>query len=122
MGFLILFFISPIVYSSISISQEDKRTDYKGKEFAKKVQTQWNKNFKNKIKSVIGDEWHAGNLSYHLNSNPVWYSHSTAFVDKSFENFMKTIGKNGFIIVNGECSQGISFKLEKNNICMYGEK
>ena len=29
-------------------------------------------NFYNDIKFVIGDEWFAGNLSYHLNSRPKW--------------------------------------------------
>ena len=28
--------------------------------------------FTNKIKIVVGDEWFAGNLSYHLNSRPIW--------------------------------------------------
>ena len=36
------------------------------------VQNRWNENFKNEIKIVIGDEWFAGNLSYHLNSRPRW--------------------------------------------------
>ena len=29
-------------------------------------------NFINEIKIVIGDEWSAGNLSYHLHSRPIW--------------------------------------------------
>ena len=28
--------------------------------------------FVNEIKIVVGDEWSAGNLSYHLSSRPVW--------------------------------------------------
>ena len=120
--FLILFISSPAAYLYISITQTDKRTDYPGKEIANQVQEKWNKNFTNTIDSVIGDEWHAGNLSYHLPSKPKWYSYSTAFVDKSFENFMKTIGKSGLIIVNGECSYGISFTIETNKICMSGSQ
>ena len=27
------------------------------------------------INVVLGDEWHAGNLSYHLKSRPVWEGH-----------------------------------------------
>ena len=73
------------------------------------IQEKWDNNFKNTIKSVIGDEWHAGNLSYHLKSNPRWYSYSNAFVEKSVDDFIETIGKDGFIIVNGECSQDDSF-------------
>ena len=36
------------------------------------VQNKWDENFVNEIKIVIGDEWSAGNLSYHLNSRPIW--------------------------------------------------
>ena len=120
--FLILFILSPAIYLYVSISQKDKRTDYPGKEIAKSVQEKWDDNFTNTIKSVIGDEWHAGKLSYHLKSNPKWYSHSNAFVEKSVDDFIETIGKDGFIIVNGECSHGISFIIKNNNICMHGEK
>ena len=49
-----------------------KRTDYPGKEIARLVQNKWDNNFSNEIKIVIGDEWYAGNLSYHLNSRPKW--------------------------------------------------
>jgi len=120
--FLILFILSPAVYLYVSVSQKDKRTDYPGKEIANSIQEKWDSNFKNTIKSVIGDEWHAGNLSYHLKSNPRWYSHSNAFVEKSVDDFIETIGKDGFIIVNGKCSDGILFITKNNNICMYGEK
>ena len=71
-GFLFLFFLSPILYSYISISQTDKRTDYLGKEIANKVQLAWSKDFNKPIDFVVGDEWKAGNLSYHLKSRPVW--------------------------------------------------
>ena len=36
------------------------------------IQNEWNRNFVNEIKSVVGDEWLAGNLSYHLKSRPIW--------------------------------------------------
>ena len=71
-GFLFLFFLSPMLYSYISISETDKRTDYLGKEIAKKVQLVWDQDFNKPIDFVIGDEWKAGNLSYHLKSRPVW--------------------------------------------------
>ncbi|WP_415320541.1 glycosyltransferase family 39 protein [Candidatus Pelagibacter sp. Uisw_092] len=71
-AFLILFIFSPFAYAYISITQTDKRTDYPGKEIAKKVQNEWDKNFIEGIKFAIGDEWFAGNLSYHLKSRPVW--------------------------------------------------
>ena len=120
--FLILFIFSPATYLYVSISQKDKRTDYPGKEIANSVQEKWDNNFNDTIKSVIGDEWHAGNLSYHLKSNPKWYSSSNAFVEKSAEEFIETTGKNGFIIVNGECSYGVLFIIKNNNICMNGKK
>jgi len=68
--FLILFILSPMTYLYISISQKNKRTDYPGKEIASQVQKSWNKKFKSKIVYVSGDEWVAGNLSYHLKSRP----------------------------------------------------
>ena len=71
-GFLFLFFLSPILYSFISIGQTDKRTDYPGKEIAAKVQIIWDQDFDKEIQFVIGNEWNAGNLSYHLNSRPRW--------------------------------------------------
>ena len=70
--FLILFIFSPFVYAYISITETDKRTDYPGKEIAIKVQYVWSKNYKEPINVVLGDEWVAGNLSYHLQSRPIW--------------------------------------------------
>jgi len=71
--FLILFIFSPFAYAYISITQTDKRTDYLGKEIANNVQKIWNKKYKSKILYVQGNEWHAGNLSYHLESRPKWF-------------------------------------------------
>ena len=70
--FIFFFLLSPITYLYISTSNDFKRTDYPGKEIAKLVQTKWDNNFGNEIKIVIGDEWSAGNLSYHLDSRPIW--------------------------------------------------
>ena len=71
-GFLFLFFLSPILYTYVSISKTDKRTDYPGKEIAAKVQIVWDKDFDKEIEFVTGNEWNAGNLSYHLKSRPKW--------------------------------------------------
>ena len=71
-GFLFLFLISPISYAGVSIINENKRTDYPGKQIAEKVQKQWNKDFEDEITVVLGNEWNAGNLSYHLKSRPRW--------------------------------------------------
>ena len=70
--FLILFTFSPFAYAYISITETEKRTDYLGKEIAMKVQYVWSKNYNEPINVVLGDEWVAGNLSYHLESRPVW--------------------------------------------------
>jgi hypothetical protein len=70
--FLFFFIFSPAIYLGVSIVDETKRTDYPGKEISRLVQNKWNDNFINEIKIVIGDEWSAGNLSYHLNSRPIW--------------------------------------------------
>ena len=71
-GFIFLFFLSPALYSYVSISKNDKRTDYPGKEIAIKTQYAWDEQFKSIINVVYGNEWNAGNLSYHLKSRPVW--------------------------------------------------
>ena len=71
-SFLFLFFLSPILYAFVSLSQDDKRTDYPGKEIAAKVQIIWKQDFVQEIEFVTGDEWKAGNLSYHLKSRPRW--------------------------------------------------
>ena len=71
-GFIFFFFLSPVLYAYVSISKDDKRTDYPGKEIAVKTQYAWDQQFNSKINVVLGDEWSAGNLSYHLKSRPVW--------------------------------------------------
>ena len=71
-AFIFLFLFSPISYAYISIDQTNKRTDYPGKEIANKVQKKWNQEFNLPINVVLGDEWNAGNLSYHLKSRPIW--------------------------------------------------
>ena len=71
-AFLILFIFSPFAYAYISITETDKRTDYPGKQIAIKTQYAWNQDHKKTINVVLGDEWHAGNLSYHLKSRPTW--------------------------------------------------
>ena len=71
-AFLILFFISPFLYAYISITEKDKRTDYLGKQIAIKTQYVWSQDHKEPINVVLGNEWLAGNLSYHLESRPTW--------------------------------------------------
>ena len=71
-GFTFFFFLSPILYAYISISKDNKRTDFPGKEIAIKTQYAWDQQFNSTINVVLGDEWSAGNLSYHLKSRPIW--------------------------------------------------
>tara|TARA_B100001093_G_scaffold15396_1_gene14117 strand:+ start:238 stop:1557 length:1320 start_codon:yes stop_codon:yes gene_type:complete len=87
-GFLFLFFLSPIIYSYVSISQTDKRTDYPGKQIAAKVQITWDQDFEKKIQFVTGDEWKAGNLSYHLKSRPKWEGFTNNEVLNSSSQFI----------------------------------
>ncbi len=70
--FIILFIFSPFAYAYISITKTEKRTDYLGKQIAIKTQYTWSQDHKESITVVLGDEWHAGNLSYHLESRPMW--------------------------------------------------
>ena len=94
LGFLFLFFLSPIIYSYVSITQKDKRTDYPGKEIALKTQIIWDQDFKSEIEFVTGDEWKAGNLSYHLKSRPTWEGSTN-------DNILKNSSQ--FICINDVC-------------------
>ena len=77
--FLILFLLSPILYSSTSISQTDKRTDFDGKMLAQQAKVFYETEGADlgKLEYIIGNEWTAGNISYHLLERPKWiYSSS----------------------------------------------
>ena len=87
-AFLILFVFSPFVYAYISITKIDKRTDYLGKKIAIKTQYAWDQDYKETINVVLGDEWYAGNLSYHLKSRPVWEGPVTNDKLNSLSKFM----------------------------------
>jgi hypothetical protein len=93
-SFLFFFILSPIIYSTVSISQKDKRTDYPGKQIANKIQYAWDQEIEDKINVVLGDEWHAGNLSYHLKSRPAW----EGFITKNKLNSL-----NKFICIDNIC-------------------
>ena len=72
-GFLFLFLLSPLLYAYMSLSKDNKRTDYFGKQIADLIDRRWAENFSNEICMLYGDEWHAGNLSYHLKDRPKWF-------------------------------------------------
>ena len=93
-GFIFFFFLSPALYTYISITKDDKRTNYPGKQIAVKTQYAWDQQFSSSINIVLGDEWNAGNLSYHLKSRPVW----DGVVDKN-----KLDSYNKFICIDDIC-------------------
>ena len=120
--FLILFVLSPMTYLYISLTKTDKRTDYPGKKISQEVQEKWENNFTNKIALVAGDEWHGGNLIYHLEPRPKWDNILEAKKTISLENI-----EGGFVIIGDAdtlkkiCS-GIFFKVETQGVCMVGKK
>ena len=118
--FVLIFILSPSSYFIISMIDETKRTDYPGKEIARLVQNKWNENFINEIKIVIGDEWSAGNLSYHLNSRPVW--------TKDLKNKTSEINTNQGVIYVGnpkvlkKICPGVFGAIQPVGYCMIGRK
>jgi 4-amino-4-deoxy-L-arabinose transferase-like glycosyltransferase len=118
--FLFLLILSPSLYLSISLLDETKRTDYPGKEIARLVQNKWDENFFNEIKIVVGDEWVAGNLSYHLHSRPIWTN--------SLKNKASKINENQGVIYAGnpkilkKICPGVFGVIKPVGYCMIGKK
>ena len=118
--FLFIFILSPLTYLYISLSKDNKRTDYPGKEIAYLVQARWDKNFTNNIAIVVGDEWLAGNLSYHLQSRPQWFNNlDKELKDLKIEGGVIYVGNANILksVCPGEFG---SIKLQ--GICMIGTK
>ncbi len=118
--FLFFFTLSPALYLGVSIIDETKRTDYPGKEIARLVQNKWDDNFINEIKIVIGDEWSAGNLSYHLYSRPIWFN--------SLNNKTSLISNDQGVIYTGnpkilkKICPGVYGTIRPVGYCMIGKK
>ena len=118
--FSIFFILSPTSYIFVSLSNDFKRTDYPGKEISELVQRRWDKNFTNNISIVVGDEWYAGNLSYHLSSRPTWYN--------TIENNLSLITSDTGVIYTGnpkilkKFCPGIYGTIKPIGICMIGAK
>ncbi len=87
-GFIFFFFLSPILYAYVSITKDYKRTDYPGKEIAIKTQYAWDQQFNSTINVVLGNEWNAGNLSYHLKSRPAWEGSVERYKLDQLEDYM----------------------------------
>ena len=118
--FLFLFILSPTVYLFVSIIDGTKRTDYQGREISRLVQNKWDDNFFNEIKIVIGDEWYAGNLSYHLHSRPIWIN--------DLKNKTSDITDNQGVIYTGnpkilkKVCPGVFGTIKPVGYCMIGKK
>ena len=119
-SFLFFFFLSPILYLLVSLNNDHKRTDYPGKEIARLVQNKWDNNFTNEIKIVIGDEWYAGNLSYHLYSRPVWIN--------DFKEKSSSVANDEGVIYTGnpkilkKICPGVFGTIRPVGYCMIGRK
>lgn len=126
MMFLTLFILSPFGYYFSTITQKNKKTNYPGKEISQIIQTKWDNFFSNKIEIVFGNEWDAGNLSYHLKSRPKW----TSKAPKSTEMGIVVIGDyNETKYVNEICnspamlSRIVLIQVKPfHNVCMIGKK
>ena len=116
--FLFIFILSPSIYLYASLSRDNKRTDFPGKEIAQLVQNRWDKNFTNKISIIVGDEWLGGNLSYHLRSRPQWFNN----LSPKLNNLKLT----GGVIYTGNAKvlksicPGEFGKIKLQGICMIG--
>ena len=118
--FVFFFILSPTMYLGVSLADDTKRTDYPGKEISRLVQNKWDDNFINEIKIVIGDEWSAGNLSYHLYSRPVWFN--------DLKNNVSFITEDQGVIYIGnprilkKVCPGVFGTIKPNGYCMIGKK
>ncbi len=118
--FLFFFFLSPSIYLGTSLIDETKRTDYPGKEISRLVQNKWDDNFVNDIKIVVGDEWSAGNLSYHLSSRPIWIN--------DLKNKKSLISENNGVIYTGnpkilkKVCPGVFGTIKPVGYCMIGKR
>ena len=76
---------------------------------------------------VAGDEWHAGNLSYHLKSRPKWdnilearKTISLKEIEGGFVIILKD--KNSDIYTLSQICSGVFFEIKNHGICMVGVK
>ena len=118
--FLFFFVLSPVSYLAVSVLDNTKRTDYPGKEISRLVQNKWDDNFRNDIKIVVGDEWSAGNLSYHLPSRPTWL--------KELKDFAGNLKQDQGVIYTGnpqvlkKICPGVYGTIKPVGYCMIGKR
>ena len=118
--FFFFFIFSPAIYLTASLADDTKRTDFPGKEISRLVQNKWDDNFVNEIRIVIGDEWTAGNLSYHLHSRPIWIN--------DLKNKTSTITEAQGVIYTGnpkilkKVCPGVFGTIKPVGYCMIGKR
>ncbi len=118
--FLFFFLLSPVSYFAVSVLDDTKRTDYPGKEISRLVQNKWDDNFVNEIKIVVGDEWSAGNLSYHLTSRPTW--------TQEIKNLVSNLKQDQGVIYTGnprvlkKICPGVFGTIKPVGYCMIGQR
>tara|TARA_B100001063_G_scaffold106002_1_gene98920 strand:- start:1486 stop:2799 length:1314 start_codon:yes stop_codon:yes gene_type:complete len=118
--FLFFFILSPATYLTVSLTDQTKRTDYPGKEIARLVQNKWDDNFLNEIKIVIGDEWSAGNLSYHLYSRPIWTNDlKDKVLDITEDQGVVYVGNPKIL---KKICPGVFGTIKPNGYCMIGQR
>mgnify|MGYP001192590749 CR=1 FL=1 len=118
--FLFFFILSPATYLGVSLTDQTKRTDYPGKEIARLVQNKWDDNFLNEIKIVIGDEWSAGNLSYHLYSRPIWTNDlKDKVLDITEDQGVVYVGNPKIL---KKICPGVFGTIKPNGYCMIGQR
>ena len=87
---------------------------------AQKILWLENRHIAKRIKYVVGDEWHAGNLSYHISTRPIWY--------ETIKGKTHELDPDGGIIYTGnadilkEICPGDFGKIKKQGFCMIGVK
>ena len=122
-NFIIFFYFYYFItnsYLGVSLADKTKRTDFPGKEISRLVQNKWDNNFINEIKIVIGDEWSAGNLSYHLYSRPIWIN--------DLKNNTSNITEDQGVIYTGnpkilkKICPGVFGTIKPYGYCMIGRK
>ena len=117
---IFLFVLSPLIYLYVSLANDFKRTDYPGEEIARLVQNKWDDNFVNEIEIVVGDEWFAGNLSYHLENRPTWFN--------ELKNEGKEIKRDHGVIYTGnpkilkKICPGVFGTIKPVGYCMIGKR
>jgi len=81
------FLFYTLAYLGISLGSDEKRTDFDGKKYARIIELKWKiQNPGKPINVVSGNEWLAGNISYHLKTNPKWVGFNKTFEGMCFDD------------------------------------